>query len=582
MSSLDTVEGVTGVKKDVLDVDTSDEVLMRIAKQRETSYASYEGKIRKRQDTNYKYYTGRQEDNTAYDVTDGPITGNLLFEAAETFFPAAMAKNPSPVVWSDNSPEGNKLADDVKTMLQYHSDTLCIREHLTMMTRRWMVDMLGVLKYGWEKDIEDITVSVRDTKNFLFDPKGHVDVYGHFTGWTGERMTMTAEKLAERFPKHKDYITLLCEGKMGTDMTYTEWWDNDMYYCTLVNQVLDKGKNYFYNYGKDQENHFAKPIKPYTFLSVFSFGEEPYDVTGLIEQNIPNQNKYTRMLKQVDANIQNSNNGLAISADNFNQQTGKQAARARQIGHPILVPPGRPVSEAVVTLPAPGLPQSFFTAIDVTANNIRTIFGTNGITPQQPNEDTTARGMILNQQFDSSRIGGGVGEKIASVAEDAFNWFVQLYMVFYDEPHMASIIGSNKAQEFSIISSQSFGGHKLVVSVAPDSMKPKDELTQMNQAMELWSAGAIDPKSLLTILNFPDPQQTAEMAVLWKVAPQQYMQLNFPELMQQLQGQQPQQGATGQPQGAPGGAPQPIPPQGAPTTAETPPNASLANVPLPK
>jgi hypothetical protein len=81
---------------------------------------------------------------------------------------------------------------------------------------------------------------------------------------------------------------------------------------------------------------------------------------------------------------------------------------------------------------------------------------------------------------------------------------------------------------------------QLVVSVAPGSMKPKDEVSEMNQAMELYKAGVLDPKTLLTRLNFPDPQKTAEQAVLWMVDKMTYMQLNFPEMAVQVQQAQQQ------------------------------------------
>ncbi len=98
--------------------------------------------------------------------------------------------------------------------------------------------------------------------------------------------------------------------------------------------------------------------------------------------------------------------------------------------------------------------------------------------------------------------------------------------------------------------------------------------------MALWDKGAIDPKTLLTILNFPDPQNTAAQAVLWRTNPQLYMQLNFPELAQQIQAAQLQgQGAGVAP--PPGGATPPVangnPPQ---AFGGVNANPSLSTVPL--
>ena len=115
------------------------------------------------------------------------------------------------------------------------------------------------------------------------------------------------------------------------------------------------------------------------------------------------------------------------------------------------------------------------------------------------------------------------------------------------------------------------------------ALKPKDEVTEMNQALALWDKGDLDPKTLLTLLDFPDPQVTAENVVLWSVDKNSYMQLNFPELMQKLQAQI--QSAAGQGGGATGGgvAPEavtePPPPEG---ISLPPVSASLSQVPLPK
>jgi hypothetical protein len=377
--------------------------------------------------------------------------------------------------------------------------------------------------------------------------------------------------------------------KVGTRITATEWWNDDYCFTTFQEVVLDKHKNEFFNYEEGKPNHFAKPKKPYTFLSVFSLGEQPHDITGLIEQNIPNQNLVTRRTLQIDRNLNKANNSIGLSAANFNQQTGKQAAAAMEAGDPVLIPSGGPVSEAIARFPAQAVPDAFFNDLRENKEALRSSFGTQGITSQQPTEDTTARGMILNQQFDNTRIGGGIGDALAQVADNVFNWWVQLYYVFYDEEHYAAIMGAAKATEYVTLSNQSFHT-KLIISVAADSMKPHDEITEMNQAMNLWTAGAIDPQTLLTILNVPNPKETAGQAVLWKIDPMSYMKLNFPELsqqMQQLMMQQSQQdaqtaGMNAQAEAAGTAAGTPVPQESPPTTGSATANPSLQMVGLPK
>lgn len=592
-----------GEEIDELEITLDDTELLDLKQQWETKYMPYEAKLKVRQDLQKAYYLGKQTQDLSM-TGDIPIAANIMFEAEETFLPAALSKNPEPVVYADNTQEGNDLSSDVKTMLQYHADQLVLRSKLTVMTRLWSIYFLGVLKHGWDAEMSDIKTEVVDPQNLILDPEAYIDAFGDYTGsYIGERKTCTARELAKLFPKQKDYITIQVNAKMGTPVTYTEWWSDDFCFYTHKDKVLDKHKNPHFNYAKEvpalnalgepdteedgspamaQEkgsNHFAKPKIPYTFLSVFSLAEQPHDITGLIEQNIPNQNRITRRTNQIDYNLSKTNNSEIFSENNFTQETAKQAAGARAKGNPILVPSGGPIEDAIKSLDVQSIDASFFTSLQTDKQDLRSIFGTEGISSQQQTEDTTARGMILNQQFDNSRIGGGIGDRLEQVADNTFNWWVQLYYVYYDEPHFAAVMGQAKAVEYITLSSQDLN-RRLVVSVSPDSMKPHDEITEMNQAMELWEAKAIDIKTLLVQLNFPDPQNTAAQAWLYQTNPQLYGELNFPELTAQIQqlmaAQQPQPGAPPAP-----GSPQPPEPDQPPGTMSAPPaSSSLAQVPI--
>lgn len=593
--------GVVGPFEDAFTLKLDDEELLALARQWEDNYRGYEAKLKSRQQANKTYYLGRQKD-TQPTMVEGSISANLLFESAETFYPAALSKNPEPVVWADNTPEGNKQADAVKAMLQYHADVQALRRKLTLMTRNWSVDFLGVIKHGYDPVIDDIKCEVRDVKNFIFDINGYVDPYGDFVGALGERIKIKAADLIDLYPNARALITARVDAKLGTEVVYVQWWNDDYTFTTFAGKVLEKSKNPHFNYPEvteqiDQDgnpikvevskrNHFARPKKPFTFLSVFSFGDQPHDDTGLIEQNIPNQRRITRRTDQIDVNLSRQNNSDVFSESNFNQETAKQASVAIAKGNPVLVPAGVPLDQAIKRLPAQGIDSAFFNELENSKADLRSIFGTQGISSQQPNEDQTARGMILNQQFDNTRIGGGIGDALEQVADNIFNWWAQLYAVYYDVPHFAAIMGKMKAVEYVTLSSSDIT-KRIVISVSPNSMKPKDEITKMNQAMALWEAGAIDPKTLLTILDFPDPQNTAAQAVLWKTNPQMYMQLNFPDIARQIQSQMmaaiPQPGQPVMPQ-APGGPPpegitEPEPPGG---TAAPLANPALNQVPLPK
>lgn len=552
-------EGVSTEKKDAYTVDMDDQELLKLRDEYEKAYAPYEGKLKPRVDKIRDSYLGRRPQGQFLTDTDVPIAANLQFEATETFLSAALASNPEPVVRADNTPEGIAIANAVKTMLQFHSDQLVIRRKLAIMVRQWAADLLGGLKPGWDALANDVAIDNVKIRDYVFDPKGFVNAYGDFTSWYGERKETTAEKLIELFPKHKQRILTEVDNRLGTDVIYTEWWPNDEFcFYTFKDVVLDKHKNPHFRYpepltdalgeplidpisGEPQmtepRNHFAHPKKPGIFLSVYSLQEQPHDITSNIEQNIPNQNRITRRTDQIDFNLSAANNSFAFSEDFFTQETGKQAANARKMGNPILIPSSdkdKPITEAILPLNAQALPNDIFQEVQTAKDDLKASWGIQGITPDANEEDQTARGMILRQAQDTSRIGGGIGQSIEQVAENVFNWLVQLYYVYYDEPRFASIMGSAKAIEYVELVNTNLT-KQLIVTISPDSMLPKDDTNIANMAQNLFDKGAIGPMTLLKMLDFPDPEKAAADGLLYKLDPMAYMQMNFPEYAQTLQ-----------------------------------------------
>ncbi len=225
-------EGVTGEKVEGLDLDMNDEELLKLRDEWEKAYAPHEAKMKVIFARNKESYLGKKADGQ-WLAGEGTITANLQFEAEETFLAAALAKNPEPVVYTDNTPEGNTVANSVKTMLQFHADQLALRRKLTLMVRQWSIYHLGVLKHGWNPKINDVDIQNRKIQDFIFDPNGYVDAYGDFVGYLGERVTVTAEKLIELFPDAKQEIMLETDGKLGTLCTYTEWWTDEFSFTTF-------------------------------------------------------------------------------------------------------------------------------------------------------------------------------------------------------------------------------------------------------------------------------------------------------------------------------------------------------------
>jgi len=574
------IEGPATEEMDAMTLKMSDSELLQLKSQWERDSENYHNTVKQRQDTNKAYYLGRQ--NTGLADIKG-VADNILFESEETFLPAALSKNPEPVVYSDNTEQGISLSKDIKTMLQYLSDILTLRLKLKRVVRHWSIYFTGVLKHYWDKKTGEIGIKVVMPQNLRFDKDAFIDDNGDYHGkFLGEINTVEAQELMEMFPKKADEISFSVGGKLATSVTYSEW--STPLYCfyTYKDIVLGKYMNPNWNYESEQptgeymeekeiyevvpgRNHFPYPKIPYTFFSVFNLGEHPLDDTTLIEQNIPNQDLIVDRNIQIAYNLQNANNGLAVSGDHFNKEDAKEANDAVRKGKGIFVPSGD-VTKAVMRLQAPQLPDGVFQELNDKRNELRSIFGVQGLSPAGQSKTDTVRGKILNQSYDTTRIGGGIGDVVAQVADNVFNWWVQMMYVYYDEEHIGMILGDARAVEYVTMARERFD-RKIVVSVAPDSMKPKDEVSQMNLATDMFNNGSLDPLSYYEMLNMPDPKKLLERLILWKTNPmamigqQDIQQLSSPDQVQS-------------------GVEQDIAPADDTTTAANPASASLSQVPI--
>jgi hypothetical protein len=557
------------------------------------TYNLYYEPISKTQESAYNYWIGLQRASDINESDNGEtdkLVDNLIFEALETFLPIATRANPDPLVKTDPTDIDNKFARSIKEALVHEADVQKLRRKLAKCARHWAIYRVGVLKVTWDVRTKSIKTDVINARRMIFDKDGYIDEGGHFIGeYLGEKKKDTAERLIELFPNKKQEISRKVEGKLGTKVEYYEWWylGSDVFF-TMDDIVLGKFKNPNWNYDgtikeKDPEtgaeietdiqgvNHLKEKCAPYVFLSVFSMGLHPHDDTSLIIQNLPLQDKINRRERQIDKNVQSQNNGLVVSGKSFTEEQASQAASALRRGVAIRVPDGN-VTGAVQRFPAQGLPADIFRDLDETKDQLRNLFGTAGSTAEGLESQKSVRGKIMISQQDSSRIGGGITEQLEQVADTIYNLWVQFMFVYYDEEHFITSAGLTEGTELFTLKKENFPLLKtLDITVKEGSLIPKDPLTQRNEAIDLWSAGVIDPLSFYKRLDVPDPIQMTQQLILWQMlqkgqVPPQMRSESF-QVNQSPMGGLPQPAGVGGPAVNPIGQPaQPINP--VPTSPE--------------
>lgn len=554
VGQFDQPDSVVSTLLPELTLEMEDEELLKLAKDWTKVWGEYEPLILKKQTENENYWLGEQfgKDKGAVD--------NLIFESLETFLPIATRPKADPVVESDNTPEGNAIADKVRKMLIYVSDILSYNLKMKQVARFWALYMLGVMKVGWSMKENDITcVPIRPQK-LILDPKATIEE-GEYTGYyIGEKMEDMASDLVARFPEKEAFIKDKVKDKMGTKLSYIMWTTDEYVFWTCESEVLAKNKNPHWNYETEEpapmnefgsvpvdpatgqpqmvkvpgRNHFNAPKKPYVFLSIFNLGKAPHDDTNLIQQNLPLQDLVNKRLLQIDKNADNTNGGLIVSGDSFTEEQAKKAGDALRKGGSIWVPTGD-VNAAVKRDSGTALPQFVYESLIDYRNEIRNIFGTRGSSPQGTIKEDTVGGKNIIKQQDTDRIGGGVANYLEQFSDKAYNWFVQLMYVYYDEPHMASVMGAERTKEYIALSNADLT-RKLLIGVKEGSMIPHDPVSQRGEAMQLWSEKGIDPITFFDRLEFPNPRESAKNLFLWLSDPIQL----FPDLLAQQQQAQAQ------------------------------------------
>jgi hypothetical protein len=502
----------------------------------------YASEIKPKQDENEKYWLGKHFEVAK--VEDRSVMDNVIFEAVETFLPIATKRNPEPTVRSDNTEEGESIAKKVQSMLVYQADVQRIKLKLKKVCRFWAIYLLGAVEISWSLNENDIRTEAIRPQRFILDPDGTIDEDMQYTGeYAGKYCTETASKLVKRFPKSAEIISKAVNKKMGSKVTYIKWMTEDYWFWTLGSEILGKIKNPHWNHAEEEiatdeygvqaktgkmipgKNHFNYPKIPLVFLSIFNLGKHPFDDTSLIGQNLANQDIINKRQAQIDRNIDGINGGWIISGERsgLTQEQSTMAIEACRQGGGLWIAQGDP-NTAVSSKQAQGLPGDVFNHLTDTREELRNIFGVRGSSPQGTMNEQTLGGKMIIKDQDSSRIGGGISEYLEQFCDQVFNWWVQMMYVYYDEEHLGSIVGKDRAAEFISLSNAEFG-KKLSVSVKEGSLLPKDEFAEANTALTLAGQNLIDPISLYDKLGLPNPQESAERLYIWLNSPQ----LLFPE-----------------------------------------------------
>lgn len=585
----DTEQGVVGDITPLLELSTPDEDIIKLTQQWERDWndSPVKGKWIEQCNENEKYWLGQQYGKAEMDMLR-PMVDNMIFESLETFLPQATRRNPECVVKPEAKFESDQTAIDYAKKVQKDlsdlADTMKLRLKVKRATRHWSIYLLGVGKPGWNLTTNKPTLQIIRPKKLILDPKATIDEDGYSGKYVGEYRKMEASILIKIAEKHTAFITELVKSDLGTDVQFIEWWTPEYVCWTLQDKVLLKKKNLHWNYDTEESmkdatdefgeptqesvpsvpgiNHFEEPKIPYIFLSIYNLGTQPVDETSLISQNLSGQDLINKTLKQIDRNADSMNNGMVVSEERsgLTKEQASKVSEALRRGGTVVIPTGD-VNAAVGRFSSPALPSDIFNQLVDSRSRLRERFGTTGISPAGIRGEETVRGKILTKGVDTDRIGGGVTEYLEQFADDAYNWFIQLYYVYSEE--YIELIQKSQIPQSTLdpatgqpLPPVAPGLPKLVVSVKEGSLLPKDSQSEAQQAVDLASAGLMSLLDLYKKLDDPNPEQKAANVWLQANAPQvlyasdprvqQVVQMQAAAAQAQAQQQQEQMNAEGE------------------------------------
>lgn len=554
VNSKPTDEKATEDKSEVLDELTLDiedtELVALINKRLETARPFYE-ELEKVGAENENYWLGRQIDKKKLRDYKSKVVENVTFQTVETIIPIITSKPPEPVVQSaSNTPESVAQAKNIQRILLHMFEKEKMKGKFQMVARHNCLRRLGILKYKYDPDTDNIVTDYVLPQNVV------VDRHGDFVA---EYLEDSIADLLQKFPEKVDEIirefglkaepnqdgsydlTTLSPQSLATKIKYIEFWTDEYVVWKYKTTIFKKLKNPNFNYkGEEAEqidengqpiapeiynyNYFDTPKKPYLFFSVFNLGKQVADDTSLVEQIMPLQDVINKRQRQIDDNF--SDNGVLMgSGDMITKEE-----LAKYTGNPedkLWVEHGNP-ADGINRLPPKQLAPFAYESLIGLKSSVDNVAGTHSTTRGERQGKETLGGRQILREADFGRI-DLIVRSLEELADELYKAWIHMMKVYYTQPHYARILGKDGAQQVIEYSRNSIE-EGIEISVKEGSTLPIDKVSQRQEALDLLQMQGIDPISLFEKLEWPNPQESARRLFLWKNDPLSL----FPDLKEEM------------------------------------------------
>lgn len=262
----DTAEGLVSEPLPELTLAMKNEDLSKLFSKYEKRWNSsaVKGDWDKQSKDNEKYWKGKQYNKveTSSAETVRPLVDNEIFQAVETYLPAATRQNPEPLVelraTEPKTDAAQKFTTIIRDRLADWSDDVRLRLKLKKAGRHWLLSLVGIAKMGWDTTNNRPAVKILRPQKLILDPDGVTDEDGYSGKFIGEYRKMESSVLLNILEEQNgeqegiDKIKELTKEELGSDVQFIEWWTPD-YMCWIIDdKVMLKKQNPHWNYSAEE------------------------------------------------------------------------------------------------------------------------------------------------------------------------------------------------------------------------------------------------------------------------------------------------------------------------------------------
>lgn len=262
-------------------------------------------------------------------------------------------------------------------------------------------------------------------------------------------------------------------------------------------------------------NYFGRPRKPFIFMGYEQYGEQPFDETSRIEENIHLQDRYDKRGMQITKMLDDARGKHVFSALSGLKKETVEEMDLNDPDEDVFVEGKLGDVHSFIQKEQPSI--QMFNDLTRTEQRMREKIHVSGAVGGEITTDVATTTQI--QRESSFTVADDISDlTINDVATKMAEALLHIMKLRYTEQHFRLLIGGEGEQAHL----------RLTQDLIEDGMEVKvkssgtDKLRRERLAKEEASLGLIDPLSYFKDTGREDPEHRAELAFLWNTAPELY------------------------------------------------------------